>query len=68
MKKLSVIAAAAAFAAVTAAPVAAETKNDPFVSTQGSIPLIGGLGAGATIAVAVVVVSAVAAISSSDGS
>lgn len=34
MKKLSTLAAAAALAAATAAPVAAE--NDPFVSTQGT--------------------------------
>lgn len=35
MKKLSIIAAAAAIAASTAAPVAAQDANDPFVSTAG---------------------------------
>ncbi|MDQ2090543.1 hypothetical protein [Marimonas arenosa] len=57
MKKLSTLAAAAALAAATAAPVAAETKNDPFVSTQGAL----GAGAGMAIAGLVSVVVLVAA-------
>ncbi len=59
MKKLSILAAAVALAAATAAPVAAETKNDPFVSTQGSLALgAGGVGAAAVAAVALAVVIA----------
>lgn len=37
MKKISTIAAAAALALTAAAPVAAETKADPFVSTNGGL-------------------------------
>ncbi|SNS11428.1 hypothetical protein [Antarctobacter heliothermus] len=48
MKKLSIIAAAAAIAAVAAAPVAAqENTQDPFVSTAGpeipALAIIGGI-------------------------
>ncbi|MDU8929616.1 hypothetical protein RXV86_19675 [Alisedimentitalea sp. MJ-SS2] len=57
MKKLSTLAAAAALAAATAAPVAAE--NDPFVSTQGGL---GGAGAAVIGAVAVLIF-----VSASDG-
>ncbi|MEZ5715394.1 MAG: hypothetical protein R3D85_09600 [Paracoccaceae bacterium] len=60
MKKLSILAAAAALAAATAAPVAAGS-NDPFVSTQG------GLGENAGIAVVGVVAVGVI-IAASDGS
>ena len=60
MNKLSILAAAAALAAATAAPVAAETKNDPFVSTQG------GLGANAGMAV-IGVVAVGLIIAASDG-
>jgi hypothetical protein len=64
MKKLSIIAAAAALAVATAAPVAAETKTqDPFVSTQGSLELgAGGAGIAAVAAVALLI-----AIASTDG-
>ena len=54
MKKLSILAAAAAMAAATAAPVAAGS-NDPFVSTQGELGL--GLGVVGAVTVAVIVVS-----------
>ena len=53
MKKLSILAAVAALAAATAAPVAAE--NDPFVSTQASV---GGAGMAAIAAVTVFVLVA----------
>ncbi|PIE12416.1 MAG: hypothetical protein CSA70_09705 [Rhodobacterales bacterium] len=39
MKKISMMAAAAALTVAAAAPVAADTKNDPFVSTQASVGL-----------------------------
>ena len=60
MKKLSIIAAAAALAVATAAPVAAETKTqDPFVSTQGSFELgAGGAGLAAVAAVGVLIIVA----------
>ena len=60
MKKLSIIAASAALALATAAPVAAETKSqDPFVSTQGSLALgAGGAGAAAIAAVVLAIVIA----------
>ena len=63
MKKLSIIAAAAALAVATVAPVAAETKTqDPFVSTQG------GLGAGGAGLAAVGAVGVFIVIASSDDS
>lgn len=47
MKKLSIVAAAAAIAVAAAAPVTAQEANDPFVSTQVSVvpavAIIGGL-------------------------
>ena len=60
MKKLSIIAAAAALAVATAAPVAAETKTqDPFVSTQGSLDLgAGGAGLAAIAGIALIIVIA----------
>lgn len=60
MKKLSILAAAAALAAATAAPVAAGS-NDPFVSTQGSL-----LGASAGMAV-IGVVAVGLIVAASDG-
>jgi hypothetical protein len=62
MKKLSILAVAAAFAAATAAPVSAESKAqaDPFVSTQ--------MAGGVTLAViGGVTLLVVLAASSSDG-
>ena len=56
MKKLSIIAAAAALAAATAAPVAAGS-NDPFVSTQGEIGLTTGLAVVGGMTVVVMVAS-----------
>jgi mevalonate kinase len=72
MKKISTFAAAAAVALAAAAPVAAEdakVNSDPFVSSQGSLPLIAGLGTGgAIVAGTVLAVFTVAAIESSDDS
>jgi hypothetical protein len=61
MKKISILAIAAAFAAATAAPVAADTKPsaDPFVSTQS----VGGMGLVVVAGLAVII----AAASASDG-
>lgn len=58
MKKLSIIAAAAALAVATAAPVAAENNTqDPFVSTQGSLDLgAGGAGIAAVAAVGLAII------------
>ena len=56
MKKLSIIAAAAALAAATAAPVAAGS-NDPFVSTQGEIGFTTGLAVVGGMAVVILVAS-----------
>lgn len=75
MSKFSSIAAVAAIAVATAAPVVAEESKanvnaDPFVSTQGAVPsfALAGAGAGTTLAIigGVVLVGAVAA-SGSDG-
>ncbi len=55
MKKLSIIAAAAAIATATAAPVAAQQNtNDPFVSTQAlsAIPVLAVIG-GVAVVVAI---------------
>ena len=50
MKKLSMIAAAAAIAVASAAPVAAqENTNDPFVSTQDVVTPLLVLGVAATV-------------------
>lgn len=65
MKKISIMAAAAALTVATAAPVFAETKaqNDPFVSTQGSLAL----GAGGAGAAAIAAVTLAILIAASDG-
>jgi len=70
MKKFSTFAAAAAVTLAAAAPVAAEeatVNGDPFVSSQASAPMLGGLGAtGAIVAGTVLTIFTVAAIESSD--
>lgn len=75
MTKFSSIAAVAAIAVATAAPVVAEESKanvnaDPFVSTQSAVPSFAlmGAGAGTTLAIigGIVLVGAVAA-SGSDG-
>jgi len=62
MKTFTTLATAAVLAAVTAAPVAAETQNDPFVSTQGSLGIPGANG----VAVGLVAVAIIAAAASGD--
>jgi hypothetical protein len=61
MKKFT-IAAATALALTAAAPAVADQKvsDDPFVSTQGGVAMLGGAGgiAAAVIAVAVIAVAA----------
>ncbi len=66
MKKFT-IAAAAALALASAAPAIADqkTSDDPFVSTQGSLPM-GAIGVGGGLAIATIVVAAVAVASGGD--
>lgn len=67
MKKFAFV-AAATLALATAAPAIAEqnTTDNPFVSTQGSLVLLGGAGAATGILIATVLTAFVAVASSGD--
>lgn len=60
MKKLALAAVAALTLASAPAIAKEQVSADPFASTQGSIPLLGGLGAGSAAAITVVIVAVIA--------